>query len=301
MNSNHNEQLCQFEQQKSRYQHLYLEVYKSRIFQIHGPKLQQSDTLKCEQNKGEQQSSLDDPVYLDIHDEQEEEIKFEFFKKRQEQREEKKQASKKLLKTYNIIKRFGIRRIRRNDSQNDVESLEINGDLQLMSKVYKECQICLSFRRMHQILQCQHEFCKSCIGAHLKENIIRGNVMIIQCPQQQCREEYQKGQIKELVSINVYEKYERFYSRQLISQNKNVRWCPRVDCEKYVIGKGNNKLVCFCGQQICFKCGNEYHQEISCEQAMDIQYIQVRKELQVNNCPNQERRLQSYDMLQMQI
>ncbi|CAD8112379.1 unnamed protein product [Paramecium sonneborni] len=286
MNSNnHNEQLCQYEQQKPRYQHFYLELYKSKILQIHGPKLQQSDTLKCQQNNGEQLSSADDPIYLDIQDEKEQEIQFELLP-RQQQSQEKNKAFQNFLKKYSIIKRFGIRRLRQNESSDELESQEKSDEISQNQKEYKECQICLSQRKMNQYLPCKHEFCKSCVGTHLKENIIRGNVMIIQCPQLSCSEQFQKHQIKELVSRSLYEKYERFYSRQQISQNKNVRWCPRVDCEQYVIGTGNDQLICSCGQQICFKCGNEYHLNISCEQAMDTQYLKVRKELQVNNCPN---------------
>lgn len=45
-------------------------------------------------------------------------------------------------------------------------------------------------------------------------------------------------------------KYRKFYEREKIGLNKNVRWCPKPvfqiiniqDCENYVIGEGSNKL-----------------------------------------------------------
>ncbi|CAD8194155.1 unnamed protein product [Paramecium octaurelia] len=285
MNSNYHDQLCQFEQQKPKYQHLYLELYKSRIFQIHGPKLNQSDSLKCRQNHGEQNNSQETPNYLDIQDNQEQEIKFQPKIKEEQQIQPKHKTFSQLLKKYRLIQRFGMRRIRRKESSEDM-SLEKSDDPSLTSKGYKECQICLSFRQVHQFLPCQHEFCRSCISEYLKENIVRGNVLVILCPNSDCTQQFMDLQINELVSHALYEKYQRFHARQLISKNKNVRWCPRIDCENYVIGKGMNLLICNCGQQICFKCGNQYHYDISCEQAMDAQYLQVRKELQVYGCPN---------------
>ncbi|CAK91047.1 unnamed protein product (macronuclear) [Paramecium tetraurelia] len=286
MNSNYHEQLCQFEQQKPKYQHLYLELYKSKILQIHGPKLNQSDTLKCKQNYGEQQNTQETPIYLDIQGNQEQEIKFQPNIQEEQQIQPKQKTFSQSSKKFRRIYGFGMRRIRSKESSEDVDSLEKSDDHSLTSKGYKECQICLSFRLVHQFLPCQHEFCRSCISELLKENIVRGNVLVILCPHSACTEQFADLQIKELVSHTLYEKYQRFYARQLISKNKNVRWCPRIDCENYVIGKGMNLLTCTCGQQICFKCGNQYHQDMSCEQAMDAQYLQVRKELQVYDCPN---------------
>ncbi|CAD8204881.1 unnamed protein product [Paramecium pentaurelia] len=283
MNSNHNEQLCQFEQQKPKYQHFYLELYKPKLFQIHGPKLKKSDTLKCQQNQGEQQNGQDDPIYLNIQDTQQQEIKFGLKTMEEQSIQKKIKIIQRFLKNYSFNKRF---RFRRNDSSEDLEYLDINQGSTFIQKGFKECKICLSYKRMHQFLPCLHEFCRPCVAAHLKENIIRGNVLIIQCPQLFCFEQFESLQIKNLVSYSLYEKYQRFLKRQLISKDKNVRWCPRIDCENYVIGQGNNLLICSCGQQICFKCGSQYHQEISCDQAMDFQYLQARKKLQVNDCPN---------------
>ncbi|CAD8208123.1 unnamed protein product [Paramecium pentaurelia] len=285
MNSNYHDQLCQFEQQKPKYQHLYLGLYQSQLFQIHGPKLKQSETLKCKQNQGEQQNSQD-PIYLDIQQNQEQEIKSQSKIFEEQQIQLKNNTIFKVEKKYRVIQRFGMSRIIRNKYQEDIESLENNDNPSLTSKGYKECQICFSFRQVHQFLSCQHEFCRDCISEYLKENILAGNALVILCPNLFCKEEFGDLQIKEIVSQNLYEKYQRFYFRQLISINKNVRWCPRIDCENYVIWQGVDLLTCVCGQQICFKCGNQYHQDISCEQAMDTQYLQARKELQINNCPN---------------
>ncbi|CAK63700.1 unnamed protein product (macronuclear) [Paramecium tetraurelia] len=286
MNSNQHEQLCQFEQQKPKYQHLYLELYKSKLFEIHGPKLKQSDTLKCQQNKGEQLNGQDDPIYLNIQDSQEQEINLGLQMKNERQICKNNKIIQRFLKNCRFKKRVQLRCRRRLDSVEMVGCLDINQNSPFIQKGFKDCQICLSYKRMRKFLSCSHEFCKSCIVAHLKENIIRGNVLVIMCPQLSCSEQFSNPQIKDLVSHNLYEKYQRFHRRQLISKDKNVRWCPRIDCENYVIGNGNNLLTCSCGQQICFKCGSQYHQGMSCEQAMDFQYLEARKQLEVNDCPN---------------
>lgn len=52
---------------------------------------------------------------------------------------------------------------------------------------------------------------------------------------------------------------------KILSEDTNLRWCPKPGCEKYVKGnKESKKLVCVCGQEICFICGNEYHKNKNC-------------------------------------
>lgn len=43
------------------------------------------------------------------------------------------------MRKYKVIKKFGIRRIRRNESSEDMESLDKNDNSSLISKGYKEC------------------------------------------------------------------------------------------------------------------------------------------------------------------
>ncbi len=72
----------------------------------------------------------------------------------------------------------------------------------------------------------------------------------------------------------------------ILSQNPNLRWCIKEGCDKYVIGdEKTKKLVCECGMQMCYKCGNQYHHRKSCNSIINGVYKKYAKEKDVKNCP----------------
>ena len=48
---------------------------------------------------------------------------------------------------------------------------------------------------------------------------------------------------------------------KMLDTDPLVKWCPRAGCEKFVRARNDraHKIVCDCGQEICFKCGRVYH------------------------------------------
>ncbi|KAM3136509.1 hypothetical protein pb186bvf_011467 [Paramecium bursaria] len=152
----------------------------------------------------------------------------------------------------------------------------------------KTCNICLGQYapiQMKSPLSCEHEFCSTCVEKYLNDSIEKGNVLKISCPTK-CNQDYTEEIIKQIVSPKMFDKYKRFYYKQKISLDPNVRWCPRLNCDKYVTGSLlRTKLQCECGQLICFSCGNEYHQNLSCSQAEDQQYREAKEEYKIYECP----------------
>lgn len=68
-------------------------------------------------------------------------------------------------------------------------------------------------------------------------------------------------------------KYLVFKFIKILDADPQVRWCPRVGCENFVRNEGcfTVKLKCKCGQEICFKCGREFHGRffLNCNKRMD--------------------------------
>ena len=53
-----------------------------------------------------------------------------------------------------------------------------------------------------------------------------------------------------------------------------VRWCPKIDCGEHMRAQNADALqvVCpKCSTKVCFKCRDEWHGELSCEEAMKKQ------------------------------
>ena len=63
----------------------------------------------------------------------------------------------------------------------------------------------------------------------------------------------------------------RFKQLKALESDPLIKWCPRPGCGGYVRGLTlkDHKVVCQCGEEICFQCGNAYHGKTSCSDKID--------------------------------
>jgi len=75
----------------------------------------------------------------------------------------------------------------------------------------------------------------------------------------------------------------------LLATDPSVRWCPVVNCEKYMRGsKKKPHLKCECGYEMCFSCRQPWHGKKTCEKAFDKEVVEWSKEakVEVKDCPS---------------
>jgi hypothetical protein len=84
-----------------------------------------------------------------------------------------------------------------------------------------------------------------------------------------------RDEIRTIVSIDQLNKYDHFVKNTTLSKNPNLRWCTSPTCSKYIIRDANQKkLTCECGHQVCFDCGQSWHNN-SCEAEFRLQYGKI--------------------------
>jgi ariadne-1 len=64
-------------------------------------------------------------------------------------------------------------------------------------------------------------------------------------------------------------KFFYFLNSKSVDDNPNIKWCPAPNCDKIVFCPsvtGITSVVCACGYNFCFSCGEEGHKPCSCKE-----------------------------------
>lgn len=126
------------------------------------------------------------------------------------------------------------------------------------------CKICFSEKLGEdctQFVPCGHIFCKECISGYLEVRINDGNVMNIHCPEEMCSSETTPGQIKVLVSPELFSKYDSSLLSIALNTMSDIIYCPRPHCQ-YPVSREPNEEVANCPACLyafCIHCKSTYH------------------------------------------
>jgi len=139
-------------------------------------------------------------------------------------------------------------------------------------------------------LLCGHFTCKTCFEGYLMNKIVIAQVRSFKCPQEGCKFQIPEGELKRYLKDkpDLLKKYFKFKNTQEIAANPSLKWCIKAGCENVVqIKDFNNPFIkCQCGQEFCFKCNNEWHPDMKCEDFIDKMYKNYIKKAEVRFCPN---------------
>lgn len=131
-------------------------------------------------------------------------------------------------------------------------------------KNFYTCKICFadkSGEHSTQFLPCSHVFCKDCISGYLEVRIKDGNVQDIRCPEDKCTSEATPAQIKDLVSSELFAKYDSILLSVTLDTMLDIVYCPRRNCQYPVSREPNEQMAkCpVCQYPFCIYCKMVYH------------------------------------------
>jgi len=118
---------------------------------------------------------------------------------------------------------------------------------------------------------CNHRYCVDCLGQMIKTLINDGRVQEIKCPSPSCPSQIDYNQIKQIVrNEDLFAKYEEYNLKRTLESIPDLRWCPRPGCGNAMIGSSDvPMMICSndsCRFTFCFKCKEEWHADVTCEQ-----------------------------------
>ena len=74
-------------------------------------------------------------------------------------------------------------------------------------------------------------------------NITNGKVNKIKCADTSCPAEYTREYIRKFGSQEIFEKYLKFKENIDVNTNRNLKWCTRPDCNRFVIKEKATVLI----------------------------------------------------------
>ncbi|XP_060890516.1 E3 ubiquitin-protein ligase RNF14-like [Labrus mixtus] len=118
-----------------------------------------------------------------------------------------------------------------------------------------------------QLLECDHIFCRGCLGEFCKLQITEGNVEGVTCPNADCPATPTPAQVKSLVGEELFSRYDRLLLQKTLDSMSDVAYCPRRTCAAAVIlDKSSRAAMCsVCGFAFCVACKKTYHGTKDCQ------------------------------------
>ncbi|CAD8122418.1 unnamed protein product [Paramecium sonneborni] len=150
-----------------------------------------------------------------------------------------------------------------------------------------KCPICnSSFEEIVRLLQCEHQFCKSCYKEYLEDKIKIAKINNIPCLQAGCTNTFTEEIIKDNVSDQKFKQYLVFKRKLEIENDPNKKWCPGKNCDLFIEKDPKINLIqCQCGLLVCFNCGQIAHQGMLCEDAIQGDFKQALVKYLIKYCP----------------
>jgi ariadne-1 len=141
-------------------------------------------------------------------------------------------------------------------------------------KLIETCLICLEELPQAETfaLSCGHRYCKECWKGYLQVKIKDGPVSVYaRCPAPKCKAIVHEAAYKELVSPELYERYNSYLFRSFVEDNEQTKWCPYPGCTNAIrcerVGR-RAPVKCGCGAVFCFRCADSSigdHTPVPCE------------------------------------
>ena len=120
---------------------------------------------------------------------------------------------------------------------------------------------------------CLHDLdiCSQCLNTWINTSLDNGNWKNITCLSADCGATLQYADVKRNSSSADMERYERFATRDALSEMPGFKWCLNRECDHGQIhddGGGTEQILTCeaCHFKRCTVCDKEWHQDETCEQ-----------------------------------
>ena len=102
------------------------------------------------------------------------------------------------------------------------------------------------------------------------ENLISEGKTQLKCMQKDCEMILDDQKVLELVNTIFFNKLNKNKINKLVTTNKNMKFCPKVNCEGYAEKLIDNKKNVICNlnneHQFCFNCMLDWHDKKTCQE-----------------------------------
>lgn len=140
----------------------------------------------------------------------------------------------------------------------------------VFSSSFFACNVCFSEKPGSLCMEfhdCGHVYCVDCIAGYFKVQIEDGAVKALNCPSEKCESQALPSQVKQLVSPELFAKYDRFLLQYSLDGMADIVYCPRPSCQTAVMLESESSMgVCpSCSFAFCAFCKHTYHGVSPCD------------------------------------
>ena len=134
----------------------------------------------------------------------------------------------------------------------------------VFSSSYFTCNVCFGEKPGSLCMEfhdCSHVFCVDCMADYFKVQIEDGAVQALNCPWEKCESQALPSQVKEIVSPELFAKYDRFLLQHSLDGMSDIVYCPRPSCQTAVMLESESSMgICTsCSFAFCAFCKHAYH------------------------------------------
>ncbi|KAG0719695.1 E3 ubiquitin-protein ligase RNF14 [Chionoecetes opilio] len=160
------------------------------------------------------------------------------------------------------------------------------------SKMF-ECKVCFMEKLGANCLEfwpCKHVYCKECMAAFFSVQISEGNIKFLKCPEDKCDSEAYPKQVQELVSADLYKRWDEMLLNSTLLSLGDIQPCPRLHCQYPVTIEEGQGQCPSCKFVFCGICRFGWHGVEPCR----LKHSESKKimELYIHGSENEKKHLE---------
>ncbi|VDM94986.1 unnamed protein product [Thelazia callipaeda] len=128
------------------------------------------------------------------------------------------------------------------------------------------CKVCFSYKKGNECLKfdpCGHIFCSGCVSNYYRQKLADNMMRDLKCLSNECDSPATQKQIREVLTDQEFENYDRRLFEAALDLMSDVVRCPRIWCQNPVVVDGlgtSNLATCsICYFSFCILCKKAYH------------------------------------------